>query len=430
VLSSRAKQVLVLVLTLGLSVSSVGVALALPSSDEFGPSIDAYARYDVVAGECSNREQPGVAAFRQMLRAEFGANAGGILRTCDRNTRSAHQSGRAYDWMLNANNAGDRAKANEVLGWLLATDRHGNRHAMARRLGVMYIIWDRKWWSSWNADAGWQPYNGWSPHTDHVHFSFGWPGARQETSFWTATRSAASDEPPRDCARESYALAGDWDGSGQDGIGYWCEGRVRLLTSQGRIHEYSYGRAGDLPVAGDWSGDGRDSIGIIRDDTWHLRNDLSGGGSDVTFKYGRISRGDVPIVGDWNGTGRDAAGVIRDGEWLLRNTLSGGNGEIVFTYGRVTRGDRPLVGDWNGDGKDRIGIVRDGEWHLRHTLDAGASDVRYTYGRVLAGDAPVMGDWNGDGRATSGIARGDEWHLRYDHAAGNADETRRLAPPQ
>jgi hypothetical protein len=164
----------------------------LPSSGEFGAAIDGYARFDEVAGECRNTEQPGVAAFRQILRDRYGANTGGILRPCNPNTRSGHQSGRAYDWMLNAHNSTDRAKATEVLNWLLATDRHGNRHALARRLGISYIIWNHQWWTAWNPDAGWQPYSGWSPHTDHIHFSFGWDGALQRTTFWTAPRTSSS----------------------------------------------------------------------------------------------------------------------------------------------------------------------------------------------------------------------------------------------
>jgi hypothetical protein len=432
-LPSRAKPVLVLLLTLGLLVSTVGVAAALPRADDFGSAIDRYASYDVTSEECANVEQPGVVEFRSLLRQKYGANAGGILRTCNRNTRSAHQTGRAYDWMLDANKAADRAKADEVLNWLLATDRHGNKHAMARRLGIIYIIWNERWWSSWNADAGWQPYNGWSPHTDHIHFSFGWPGARQQTSYWTAQPADAPAAPPpaapleNTCTGVPHALSGDWDGSGRDGVGYWCDGKVRLRTSRGQIIEFSYGRRGDYPVAGDWNNNGRDSIGIVRDDTWHLRNSLSGGGGDLSFRYGRVSQGDVPVVGNWSGSGA-AAGIIRDGQWHLRNSLSGGAGEIVFTYGRITRGDRPLIGDWNGDGRDRIGIVRDGQWHLRHSLSGGHADVLYTYGRVRSGDAPVMGDWTGDRRTTPGIARVEEWHLRNQHAGGPADQVL-IVPP-
>jgi hypothetical protein len=186
VLFSRVKLYVVVLVALAMLAVPIAPALALPSSGDFGPTIDRYAGYDVVTGECANTEQPGVVDFRAMLQREYGANGSGILRACNRTSRSAHFTGRAYDWMLDANRAADRAKAKEVLDWLLATDRHGNRHAMARRLGVMYIIWDRQWWTAWNPGAGWQPYNGASPHTDHIHFSFSWAGARQQTTYWTA----------------------------------------------------------------------------------------------------------------------------------------------------------------------------------------------------------------------------------------------------
>lgn len=41
----------------------------------------------------------------------------------------------------------------------------------ASRLGVTYIIWNRRIWDSRN-QRGWEPYRGSSPHTDHVHISF------------------------------------------------------------------------------------------------------------------------------------------------------------------------------------------------------------------------------------------------------------------
>jgi hypothetical protein len=241
-----------------------------------------------------------------------------------------------------------------------------------------------------------------------------------------AADTTASIHPP--CTGTSYAVAGDWDASGRDGVGWWCDGRVRLRTASGRLIEFEYGRAGDIPIVGDWNGDGRDTFGIVSDRTWHLKDDLAGGTADRSFIYGQVTRGDVPIVGDWNGDGRDTVGIIRDGEWHLRNSQSGGPGEIVFVYGRITRGDRPLIGDWNGDGRDTIGIVRSGEWHLRTSLSGGPGEIVYVYGRVREGDAPVMGDWTGDRQATPGIARGSEWHLRYEHAGGVADRTITFAP--
>ncbi len=49
----------------------------------------------------------------------------------------------------------------------------------------MYAICDRRIWSIYSADEGWRADTGASPHTDHVHLSFGWAGACGATSFWT-----------------------------------------------------------------------------------------------------------------------------------------------------------------------------------------------------------------------------------------------------
>jgi hypothetical protein len=135
-------------------------------------------------------------------------------------------------------------------------------------------------------------------------------------------------------------FAGDWDRSGRDGLGWWCDGQVRLRTADGEVISYRYGRAGDVPIVADWNGDGRDTVSIVRDRTWHINDDMDGGDADRSFVYGRVTQGDVPIAGDWNGDGRDTIGIIRDGEWHLRLDQAGGPGQVVFTYGRITRGDR------------------------------------------------------------------------------------------
>lgn len=123
--------------------------------------------------------------FRDLiLRAYPQTSDLGISRACSSGGRSEHKEGRAWDWGVDVNSQGELA--DEVLEWLLATDVHGNRHALVRRFGIMYMIWNRRIWSANQADQGWKPYTGPNPHTNHVHFSFGWKGARKETSWWRA----------------------------------------------------------------------------------------------------------------------------------------------------------------------------------------------------------------------------------------------------
>lgn len=227
----------------------------------------------------------------------------------------------------------------------------------------------------------------------------------------------------RPCSGDAHALAGDWEGDGFNGIGWWCDGETRLWTTSGDVHEFKYGRAGDVPVVADWNGDGRDTVSVIRDGTWHLNNRLRGGVAERTFVYGRVTRGDVPVAGDWDRGGRDLPGIVRDSEWHLRDRQAGGIADWEFIYGRLTRGDLPLWGDWNGDGRDTAGVVREGTWHLRNRHAGGVSDTEFTYGRVTAGDMPVVGDWTGDGRDTPMIVRGGIWHFKYEHGGGPADFT-------
>jgi hypothetical protein len=232
--------------------------------------------------------------------------------------------------------------------------------------------------------------------------------------------NARSAVPTRDQGT-CTPLTGDWDASGRDGIGWWCDGQVRLRTAEGNVHRYVYGRPGDVPIVADWDGDGRDTVSVIRDGTWYLNDDLAGGAATRSFVYGRVTRGDVPIAGAWTGGARDLPGIVRDREWHLRLSQSGGNADRTFVYGRLTRGDLPLWGDWNGRGDVTVGVVRQGVWLLRNRLAGGAADLSYRYGRVLAGDLPVTGDWNGDGRDTPGIVRDGRWMLKFEHGAGDAD---------
>jgi hypothetical protein len=185
----------------------LAVVLVLPVSparasalgdQRFGPAIEGYSRYQAQT-ECVHKEQPGVAAFRDLVLAEHPGRDGGIVRACGIGGRSEHKEGRAWDWMVNVRDADERAAADEVVAWLLVTDEHGNEHANARRLGIMYVIWDRQIWSATRADEGWRPYRGPDPHTDHVHVSFNRPGARGETSFWQPAGSrvlASAPTPP------------------------------------------------------------------------------------------------------------------------------------------------------------------------------------------------------------------------------------------
>ena len=170
-------------------------AAAAPPTPNFGPIIDKYALYDG-QDTCDPTAKPGVVDFRDMLLAAYpGSRNGGIGRDCSLGSTSEHKEGRALDWGVNVNVPAEKAMADDALNWLLKTDEHGNTHANARRLGIMYVIWNARIWRAYDADGGWRAYTGSNPHTDHVHFSFSWAGARRETTWWHPEQTGAMTQP-------------------------------------------------------------------------------------------------------------------------------------------------------------------------------------------------------------------------------------------
>jgi hypothetical protein len=179
--------ILTTILLVALSGLITPAAEAAPPTPDFGPQIEALAAYDPVRGcpaAADRYAKPGVVAFRDLLNAAYGTRWSSILRSCTGGP-SEHWAGRALDWSLDAGQVSDRAIADDLFRWLFATDRHGNPYAMARRLGVMYIIWNRRIWGSYRAAEGWRSYGGSNPHTDHIHVSFSKAGALKQTSYWT-----------------------------------------------------------------------------------------------------------------------------------------------------------------------------------------------------------------------------------------------------
>jgi hypothetical protein len=150
-----------------------------------GADIEGFARYEAQS-TCDPTEKPGTVALRNLLLSRYANTKSlGISRGCDVGGQSEHKEGRAFDWGASATNASQVASVNDFLTALFATDSAGHKFALARRMGVMYVIWNHQIWGAYEADAGWRPYDGANPHTDHVHISLSWAGARAETSFWS-----------------------------------------------------------------------------------------------------------------------------------------------------------------------------------------------------------------------------------------------------
>jgi hypothetical protein len=180
-----------------------GQASADPKTPRFGPVIEDYAEHESPE-RCRPGAKPGVAAFGELLEDAYPDTRWiGIGRACTGEATSDHHEGRALDWSRDAHDRSERNDARELLHWLFAADDHGNKDAMARRLGITYVIWNREIWGSWSGD--WSVYcvqkpSGcrdpdsralMNPHTDHIHISFGWDGAQMRTTFWDPEASRA-----------------------------------------------------------------------------------------------------------------------------------------------------------------------------------------------------------------------------------------------
>lgn len=151
---------------------------------------------------CDRTEKPGTAAFRKFVLAHQGGKDLGILRECSVGRAvSEHKEGRAWDWGMSASSASDSARVEQLLDWLFAADA-----ALFRRAGLQYIIWNKKIWST--TSRAWRDYSGPNAHTDHVHFSFSWPGANGETSLYKAIPKASSQVGPMSDAAEDEPFLG------------------------------------------------------------------------------------------------------------------------------------------------------------------------------------------------------------------------------
>ena len=139
---------------------------------------------------CYPADLPGVVKLRDLVLETYGVGGkGNISRGCTEGV-SEHSEGRAWDWMIDPKSAQQKAAAADFLAW--ATRNNGEN---ARRLGIMYMIHNKLIWAIYRAKDGWRPSSG---HTDHIHISFSWNGARANTSFWTG-KIAAVDRGP--CSR-------------------------------------------------------------------------------------------------------------------------------------------------------------------------------------------------------------------------------------
>ncbi|MFY1574590.1 FG-GAP repeat domain-containing protein [Verrucosispora sp. WMMD703] len=389
---------------------------APPPTPDFGPAIEPLAPL-VSQSTCDPTAKPGVVGFKDLLVGHYGHHNWNIDRPCSWGGTSEHKEGRALDFALNANNSTQNARANEILNWLLATDRHGNAHALARRFGIMYLIWNKRIWSASRASEGWRPYDC-TPgdasdcHTDHIHFSFSWPGARKETSWWSGGHSIGAD-------RIQY---GDFNGDGlADLLQVRDNGDVVVFWNSGGNPNFSWSNNRlvltgipnvDQVRVGDFNGDGLADLLQVRDNGDVVVFWNSGGNPNFSWSNNRlvltgITNAGQVRVGDFNGDGLADLLQVRDNGDVVVFWNSGGNPNFSWSNNRlvltgITNAGQVRVGDFNGDGLADLLQVRDNGDVVVFWNSGGNPNFSWSNNRLVLTGIPSprqigVGDFNNDG---------------------------------
>jgi hypothetical protein len=155
--------------------------------------VDAYSGYEPQKA-CSPRAKVGTTTLGHWLVRTYGGGYGRISEKCQGGSVSEHKEGRAFDWTLNAVRQPDRARANRFLNRIFATGPSGEPAELARRMGVMYVIWNDHIYASYSQfrvrdyrSSSCKKLAGCSKtlrHRDHMHISLSHAGAQARTSWY------------------------------------------------------------------------------------------------------------------------------------------------------------------------------------------------------------------------------------------------------
>jgi hypothetical protein len=163
-------------------------------ADRLSAPIDAET-YDPATHCTGPRHRKGMVALQRWLQTNSRGVFWGSYR-CElwgKHSASLHAEDRAIDW-----HPSDRAAARKLIDELLAPDKAGDQHALARRMGVEELIWDCSYWG-----AGMQNFEKYgycygrsgklrrhldptAAHRNHVHIGMTRRGAAAKTTFWAA----------------------------------------------------------------------------------------------------------------------------------------------------------------------------------------------------------------------------------------------------
>ena len=170
------------------------VVSALPAG---ASTVDSYSGYEPQQ-TCTSSPQPGTEYLLRWLIGQYPrTGSSGTLRACNSGGQSEHKDGRALDWAVDAAQPEQAVQAERFLERVFAADRAGNDDALARRMGIMYIIWDDHIYSAYSGGFQKRDYtinicakpadcSKTTRHRDHVHISLSHAGAAAQTSFYRA----------------------------------------------------------------------------------------------------------------------------------------------------------------------------------------------------------------------------------------------------
>ena len=189
-LAATARRACTLLLATVTWVAVLGIAQAAEAP------VEPYAGYQPQTN-CAPKAKPGTQALGRWVVRTYGGAYGRISSSCAGRSVSEHKEGRAFDWGLNAARAADRGRATRFLNRIFATGPSGEPAELARRMGVMYVIWSDRIYASYDQFRV-RPYRSSSckrlatcsrtlRHRDHMHISLTRGGGLGRTS-WYAGR--------------------------------------------------------------------------------------------------------------------------------------------------------------------------------------------------------------------------------------------------
>ena len=202
------RVVALVVMALGLALAGTTAATAdgsttssrgiVTSSAPYLMPLEDYAGYQPQS-TCRQTPKAGILLLADWLTAR-GGGYGPISRPCSDSGTSEHKESRAFDWLLDARSDADKALAAALLEEIFAPDDTGAPHALARRMGIMYVIWNDHMYASYDGfvakrylSSSCRSKRTCSPtlrHRDHMHISLTRQGAKGTTSWYLAQPSA------------------------------------------------------------------------------------------------------------------------------------------------------------------------------------------------------------------------------------------------